>query len=250
MAKRFTDTDKWEKRFLRGLSAAHKLLWLYVCDRCDHAGIWHVTLDMASLLLGFKYKLPEVLQAFGGKVVPFDDGEKWFIPSFIDFQYGTLKEAENGKTNNAHKSVIDRLRKYGFWDSETGSLSLPDSSNEPLTSPSRGALDKDKEKDQDKDQDKEKEKDPKSELKTQAVEVLSFLNEKAEKNFRPVPANLEFIMARLKTGVTVQDCKSIIAMKRRQWINDPERKVYLRPETLFNATKFESYLGELAKEAP
>lgn len=84
-----------------------------------------------------------------------------------------------------------------------------------------------------------------SEFKSQAVEVLNFLNEKTGKHYRAVDANLKLIMARLKSGASVQDCKSVIAKKRREWVCDPKMVDYLRPATLFNATKFEQYVGEL-----
>lgn len=83
------------------------------------------------------------------------------------------------------------------------------------------------------------------EIKNQAIEVLNFLNEKTGRVFRPVDTNLKLITARLKSGATVQDCKCVIAKKRRDWIGDEKMSSYLRPATLFNATKFEQYLGEL-----
>jgi uncharacterized phage protein (TIGR02220 family) len=83
-----------------------------------------------------------------------------------------------------------------------------------------------------------------TELKAQAREVLEFLNEKAGRAFRPVDATLKPIISRLKSGVTVQDCKTIIVRKHREWKSNPEMETYLRPKTLFNATNFEQYLGE------
>ena len=44
-----------------------------------------------------------------GKIYPFADGEKWFIPDFIDFQYGVLNP-----DNRAHNSVIQLLNKYNL----------------------------------------------------------------------------------------------------------------------------------------
>lgn len=82
-------------------------------------------------------------------------------------------------------------------------------------------------------------------LRTQALEVLDFLNKKTGKRFRPVDTNLKMIVARLKTGATVMECRQIIASKYREWKNNPEMIKYLRPETLFCEKKFESYLGEL-----
>ena len=52
MAKRMTDTDKWKKRFIRELKPKHKLLWLYILDDCNHAGIWEIDLDVASIRVG------------------------------------------------------------------------------------------------------------------------------------------------------------------------------------------------------
>ena len=36
----------------------------------------------------------------------------------------------------------------------------------------------------------------------------------------------------------------MVAYKVAEWKNDPKMKKYLRPETLFNATKFESYIAD------
>ena len=75
--------------------------------------------------------------------------------------------------------------------------------------------------------------------------ILAFLNEKTGKGFREVDANLSLIEARLKSGVELQDCRTLIARKVRDWGTDPKMVSYLRPETLFNKTKFETYLEEV-----
>jgi uncharacterized phage protein (TIGR02220 family) len=82
-------------------------------------------------------------------------------------------------------------------------------------------------------------------LKLQAKEVLKFLNEKTGRAYRPVDTNLKLIMARLKTGATVMNCRQVIAKKTREWKGNETMDEYLRPATLFNATKFEQYMGEL-----
>ncbi len=86
-----------------------------------------------------------------------------------------------------------------------------------------------------------------TQLKKDAQEVLDFLNLKTGKNFRGVDTNLDFIVARLKSNVTVQDCKSLVARKWMEWKGGDMEK-YLRPSTLFNKTKFEQYLGEMVEE--
>ena len=107
MAKRFTDTEKWKKGLLRDLDGPLKVLWLYICDDCDHAGIWHYEPDVAEIRCGFEYDWDDVREKFSSKIVEFDGGEKWFIPSFIEFQYGTLNPQ-----NRAHTAVISKLEKY------------------------------------------------------------------------------------------------------------------------------------------
>jgi uncharacterized phage protein (TIGR02220 family) len=88
------------------------------------------------------------------------------------------------------------------------------------------------------------------EVLKQAKEILEFLNHKAKRNYRPVDANLDFIVARLESGVDFQDLKSVIAKKCREWLGDPKMENFLRPATLFNKTKFEQYVGELFQEVP
>lgn len=77
---------------------------------------------------------------------------------------------------------------------------------------------------------------------SQASDVLNFLNEKTKSRFRD-EVNLKLIIARLKSGASVDDCRAVIARKFRDW-HGTDMKQYLRPATLFNATKFEQYLGE------
>jgi hypothetical protein len=131
MAKRFTDSEKWKKPFIKKLPMQYKLLWFYLLDDCNHAGVWQVDLEIASLRIGYKLNLKDSITALNDKIKVFDNGEKWFIKDFIEFQYGELNEK-----NRAHKSVISVLTKYNL-------LSL----NKPLTSPLQGAKDKDKDKD-------------------------------------------------------------------------------------------------------
>ena len=107
MAKRFTDTNKWRKDFIRGLQGAYKLLWLYILDECDHAGIWHVELDVAGLRIGYELDPIKTTEALKGHIIIFDNGKKWFIPDFIDFQYGELNPE-----NRVHYSILVQLEKY------------------------------------------------------------------------------------------------------------------------------------------
>jgi uncharacterized phage protein (TIGR02220 family) len=81
-------------------------------------------------------------------------------------------------------------------------------------------------------------------FRSQAEVVLAFLNTKTGRTFRPTPSNLALIEARLKAGASIEDCRGVIVRKVRAWATDPKMATYLRPATLFNATKFDQYIGE------
>ena len=120
MAKRMTDTDKWKKRFIRELKPKHKLLWLYILDDCNHAGIWEIDLDVASIRVGEAVGYKD-LDVFGNKIIMFDNNEKCFIPDFIDFQYGELNP-----NSNVHKSVILLLSRYNLEGYMKGTQTPPE----------------------------------------------------------------------------------------------------------------------------
>jgi uncharacterized phage protein (TIGR02220 family) len=46
----------------------------------------------------------------------------------------------------------------------------------------------------------------------------------------------------------MEDCKKVVDVMVDQWKNDARMNMYLRPETLFNATKFETYINLAYKE--
>lgn len=81
--------------------------------------------------------------------------------------------------------------------------------------------------------------------RAEALEVIEHLNASAHRAYQPVAANLALIEARLNEGATVNDCKAVITDRCGKWAADPKMAEYLRPATLFNATKFAQYRGEL-----
>ena len=83
-------------------------------------------------------------------------------------------------------------------------------------------------------------------LKEKIKIVVDYLNEKANTHYQCKGATYEIIKARLNDNRSIDDCKHVIDVKCIQWLNTDMEK-YLRPETLFNRTKFESYLNEKIK---
>lgn len=147
MARRQTDTDKWKGKWFRSLDPIHKLFWLYINDECDHAGIWHVDFEVASLRIGDQLIEEEIQSVFLDKIKVFDESSKWMILPFLDEQYpGGLKEE-----NRVHKSVIEKLQRYGLYPqsgNNNDQVNYPVKGlSSPVTAPSNGAIDIDKDKD-------------------------------------------------------------------------------------------------------
>jgi hypothetical protein len=110
MAKRFTDTDKWKKEDYCDLSCKLKCVWQYMLDTCDAAGIWEMNLKLMAVQVGEPVTKEEIEFAFAAKL--FSMGKKtYWIPAFITFQYGVLKQE-----SRPHLSVINILKKHALYE--------------------------------------------------------------------------------------------------------------------------------------
>jgi hypothetical protein len=111
MAKRFTDTDKWKKAWFRQLGHKLQNIWNYLCDSCDHSGVWDVDMGLLEFQTGVKISLEEILSVFQGKVYLFDHGSKLWVVPFFEFQYGSTKEEFKARV-----SALRRLREFSLVD--------------------------------------------------------------------------------------------------------------------------------------
>jgi hypothetical protein len=148
MAKRFTDTAKWDRQWFQDLAPAYKLFWMYLCDRCDHAGIWLKNMRMAEFMIGDEISEEKALALFGDRVKVISEN-RWFVARFISFQYGELNAG-----NRVHASVIKSMASLGLSEVHGSHLEGP-------SKPHRrgGQAHKDKEKDLDKAKGKDRVKD-------------------------------------------------------------------------------------------
>ena len=89
-----------------------------------------------------------------------------------------------------------------------------------------------------------------------ALSVLSFLNAKTGKSFEPEEWNISLITNRLREAAKqYPNPKRLAALDIISKVNESKDKdsifyggKYLRPATLFNSTKFWSYVGDLPRE--
>lgn len=142
MSKRFTDTAKWRDPWFRKLRPNTKLLWNYVCDCCDAAGVWVPDDAAVRFDVGIRVDLDEALAALGDRVEVMPNG-RWRLVKFLSFQYPKGLSVQC----RPHRSIIDLLHKHGIaWASQ-------EASPRPVVSPTVSEQYQDKDKDTDKDKD-------------------------------------------------------------------------------------------------
>ena len=155
MPKRMRDTETYKDRFVKGLPPDYKHLWFYILDDCDHAGIWRVDLEGASLYTGCQFTEAKALELLASKVEQVNQ-DYWFVPAFLKFQYGTTPNPSAGVVVSARKRLAefnlqDRL---GVGSSKgPGTLSTHSPSQEGLGTPKNKSKSKDKDKSKDDEGD-------------------------------------------------------------------------------------------------
>lgn len=148
MAKRFTDSEKWKDPFFENLSKDFKLVWIYLLDDCDHAGIWKKSIKRLNFSLDTNFTETDLLKQFKDRIIVLND-DKWFIPKFVTFQYG------NDFISSKQKAVLSAIKLLNdnglIKELSNGSLTL----SIPLTNPMDTLMDKDTDTDKDKIMDKD-----------------------------------------------------------------------------------------------
>lgn len=207
------------------LSAYARLLYIAVWCEADRAGrlVWKPkTLKLRYFPaddVAIQELCDELIKA--GLVKLYGDGLA-FIPKFLDHQHVNPREAES---------------------------TLPPPNQTSRDNDASARVDDASERDDDAQVGREGKGKIDMSGKPDVIDILSYLNQRAKRDYRAVDSNLRLIAARLGEGASVADCKAVIDAKVSAWKDDPKMNEYLRPETLFNATKFAQYIGALRKAA-
>jgi len=143
--KRFTDIFKWNQVWFRELLPDQKLVFLFLVDECDSAGVWEIDLKMCEFKTGLSIEsigaTIEVL-IHTGRITRIDTGDKLWLTKFIMFQYPKgLKE-----DYNPHKPIFDSITRNNLDRSKLYTT-------EPLTNitPTIQGMDMDMDSDSDKE---------------------------------------------------------------------------------------------------
>lgn len=114
MPKRFTETLKWDDPWFRALSPDAKLLWFWLVDKCDNAGIITPDFALCEFQTGIKRAFERMVE-ISSRVAEIAEG-KFIICKFIEFQHGKLS-----RDCKAHNPAFQSLEKHGMLD-ENGEM--------------------------------------------------------------------------------------------------------------------------------
>jgi hypothetical protein len=104
--KRMTETAKWDDPWFRELKGVHKLIFLYVVDRCDNAGFWEV--DESAMSFHTKLEQSHFEGAWKGLSRGFVIRDGWlWVKRFLLHQ----KNDSLNPDNAAHRQIIALLKK-------------------------------------------------------------------------------------------------------------------------------------------
>lgn len=145
--------------------------------------------------------------------------------NFLNKQWNVLKKY--------HKSRVKSGRLGGLQKARSAKGELKVSSSY-----------KDKDKDKDKDNQGEEKITTLKEVDFKIREVVDHLNLKTKTSYSvKTKLTCQNISARLKEGFTVEDFKTVINKKSKEWLGTEHEK-HLNPGTLFGSKYFEKYLRQ------
>ena len=256
-SKKITDTDK----FL-DMPASAQNLYFHLNMHADDDGF----LGNAKTVKRMVGASDDDLKLLVTKqfLIPFDDGvvviKDWRIHNYIRSDryrstiYTDHKNSLQINENQQYELVAEQPKEVGMTDG------IPSGNQDGYQMDTQVRLGKDrlgkvrlgKDRLDSTRQDKTQESQPEADhISLEVVkEVIDYLNQKAGTKYRATTAATKRLVgARLKEGFTVDDCKKVIDNKVADWLGDEKMKNYLRPNTLFQASKFESYLNEVPKKS-
>lgn len=107
MAKRLTDTEKWNDEWFISLNNDYRIIWQWLLDNCNHAGICKRSVTILNMMCNTSVRENDMIKKMDGRVIIIDNN--WFIPKFLKFQYTGLKS-----NKPVILSVVNELTKRGY----------------------------------------------------------------------------------------------------------------------------------------
>lgn len=100
---RLTNCDKWNDQWFSDLSPEAKLLFMFLCENCDNAGVYEVNKKFMMFLTGLnEMQLARAIPEIKSKYIRSKDGSKIWMTNFLKHQ----KKLPLNRNNNAHRQII------------------------------------------------------------------------------------------------------------------------------------------------
>lgn len=167
---------------------------------------------------------------------------------------GTLFLPKSLKMIGSESASAQRVREYR--EREKDKAKKPESienteSNNGVTECNADVQKRNTEKELEKEIEKDNNKDIVEQNSTISYkEIIDYLNQKTNSHYQyKTKSTQSKIKARIKEGATIEDFMLVIDVKSSQWMGDKKMEAFLRPETLFAAAHFESYLNEAKRSS-
>ncbi len=218
MAKRFTDTDLWDKEWFMMLSPTLKCLVKFVRDKCDLAGVWSPNWVSAKMYIQDNSISENALLAIdnGSQFLKLPNGKILCI-DFIKFQYGVL----------SHKSPVHK-RVFSILVDHNVKL---DTLQIPYFDSIYSGQEKDKEKEKEEDKEKEKEVGRVGEITEPKKQILNKIT----------IGQIEYEMLPSEFMRQNEDQMNYIHSQMETYLKGVELvDVFKKLDEVYNHTKFES----------
>lgn len=146
MAKRFSESNRWDDPWYRALPPHLKNFWDFLCCRPDAAGVWKPDWQDVHFRIGRKIGADEALNAFNSDKVRINvlKNGYWQVIGWVTFQFGETLNEKIGQ----HKSSLVLIRKYTEFGYFLGKAY-------PNTYPRRILVEEEKEEEKEMEEEKE-----------------------------------------------------------------------------------------------
>ena len=125
MAKRFRDTELYDKEKFMLLPPRLKVASDILNLRCNFFGDWQINMTKLNSEIGESVTIDEVLENFKVRIF---DNDKLYIEGFVGFQYGD-EEERLSPTNRFHQNIAKKLKSFGLPEPLWKSI---ESDNDPI----------------------------------------------------------------------------------------------------------------------
>ena len=203
MAKRFTDSEKWQDVWFTELSNDNKIIWLYLLDTCDNAGIFKLNLKLLNFNCSTNITVEEFISIFKKKITQINE-ESWLINKYCYYQYGP--DFLTSKNKAVEKAVV-KLIQLGVIKNIKGTNTLSIGYQYPIDTLQEEEEVKEEVKEEIKEEVKEK------------IKVEEKIEVKTKDELREVIKNMKFKDEDLKKKLLFHLAGGYMTQENKEYIN-------------------------------